>query len=87
MVFNWEVMMPHDVKGRLIEIGDVIIAKPYNFKPEREYVGVVVDMHSPETQNCTGQMQWQGTGKLEKDYFGAEDATLVLKADGSRPAD
>lgn len=87
--------MPHDCKGRKIDIGDVIIARPYNQTCSadkiREYVGTVVDMHSQE-QSCTGQMRYLGypSGscvevELMKDYFGAEDATLILKHNGSLP--
>jgi len=86
--------MPHDCKGRKIDLGDVIIARPYNQgKGEpRDYVGVVVDMHSAE-QSCTGQMSFQkkseaignNSMKMDLDYFGAEDSTLVMKADGTLP--
>ena len=76
-------MMPHDRKGRKIDLGDVIITKPYNQNTDepREYVGVVVQMK--EAQNCTGRIVFQSAFEGNKeDYFGAEDSLLVLKANG-----
>lgn len=75
--------MPHDKKGRLIEVGDVIIAKPYNYSRKRE-AGVVVRMR--EGQTCSGDFVFQRPFEAPiADAFGAEDAELVLKADGSEP--
>ena len=87
--------MPHDKKGRKINVGDIIIAKPYNqgiTEDEiREYIGEVVDMHS-DTQSCTGQMRYFAVNKssctemqIMKDYFGAEDATLIMRSNGDLP--
>ena len=93
--------MPHDRFGRKLSLGDVIIAKPYNQrKPgtnesvsvddSREYVGTIMEI--TEAQSCTGQMRYLDKSDeygievlLKKDYFGAEDATLILKANGSHP--
>ena len=78
--------MPHDIKGRKIDLGDVIRTSPYNQgKGEpREYIGVVVEME--EAQTCTGQVVYQKVfeGNV-KDYFGADQSELILKADGSLP--
>lgn len=89
--------MPHDRLGRKINVGDVILARPYNqhvpTEEEQYYVGSVVEMHSSE-QSCTGQMLYLKT-HLDKrvdsccqsmvmmDYFGAEDATLIKRVDGT----
>ena len=88
--------MPHDRFGRGINVGDVILAKPYNQKDKdgkseqnpREFIGTVVEMHSQE-QSCTGQMKYFGVDtdgcveiKIMKDYFGAEDATLLQRYNG-----
>ena len=78
--------MPHDINGNKIDLGDVIITKPYNQgKGEpRKYVGVVVEME--EAQSCTGQVIYQKPfeGNV-KDYFGADESLLVMKYDGSEP--
>lgn len=90
--------MPHDSKGRLIEIGDWVKAPPYNYGEKREgsaqgsnfgkfrpVVGRVVAMR--EGQTCSGDFtfltQFKGN---QTDAFGADEAELVLKADGSEPA-
>jgi len=80
--------MPHDRYGRLLEPGDVVKATPYNQHPQRKYVGPIVEMRSDAGQSCTGQMQFvpQGGIAAVTDYFGAEEAELVLKADGTEPA-
>lgn len=76
--------MPHDLKGRKIDLGDVIITNPYNQGkgPNRKYVGVVVEME--EAQSCTGQVVYQKPfeGNV-KDYFGADESLLIMKADGT----
>ena len=88
--------MPHDTKGRLIEVGDVVESRPYNQEngEDRRYVGPVVDIHN-DAQSCTGQMKYFYLGKGKKsdtkvwrhnqDYFGADESTLIMKADGSLP--
>ena len=76
--------MPHDARGRLIEIGDTIKTKPLNF-PEEFVCGRVVKMHSPNSQVCTGEVRFIGAGQLDQDYFNAGDSLLILKADGSQP--
>lgn len=78
--------MPHDIKGRKIDLGDVILTRPYNQGKgkDRQYIGVVVEMEA--TQNCTGQIVYQKPFESnQKDYFGADESELVLKADGSKP--
>lgn len=88
--------MPHDIKKRLIEIGDVIRTKPYNTDSNRYHVGPVVsmnDVNGPPTQTCTGQFSFLPEGKstnsylndLVTDYFGADEALLILKANGDLP--
>lgn len=74
--------MPHDKKGRLIEIGDVVKAKKINC-PQKPVVSTVITISESET--CSGLVRYLGTGQLEQDYFNAKDAELVLKADGSEP--
>ncbi len=85
--------MPHDKFKRLIEVGDVIKARPYNQKnfgvePDREFVGVITEIHSGE-QSCTGQFDFGVKSEeavvTQRDYFGAEDAEIILKADGTFP--
>lgn len=75
--------MPHDMHGNRIEVGDIVKAKPYNQKPIRYVVGPVVEV--VEAQSCSGQIMWFGIGEVKKDYFGADESEIVLKADGSIP--
>jgi len=75
--------MPHDCKGRKIDLGDVIKVEAMNTKPLRKVVGTVVEMK--EDQFCTGQVRFQEMGGLNKDYFNAGESELILKADGSEP--
>jgi len=75
--------MPHDARGRKIEVGDTIKAKPIN-DPGKSVVGRVVKIRADE-QTCTGEVRWIGYGQLEQDYFDAEDSLLILKADGTEP--
>jgi len=77
--------MPHDCKGRKIDLFDVIKVEAMNTKPVRTVVGTVVEMK--EEQHCTGQVKFQEMGGLVKDYFDADKATLILKCDGSEPED
>lgn len=83
--------MPHDCKGRKIEIGDFVLAKPYNYgvidpvtKEQRRVVGRVVVMR--EGQTCSGEFvwlrPWHGNAQ---DSFGADEAELILKNDGTKP--
>lgn len=71
--------MPHDIKGRLIQLGDVIKVKPVN--TPKTVIGVVASM--TDNEFCTGQVRWIGLGKLDEDYFGAQESELILKADGT----
>jgi len=79
--------MPHDQEGRLIEVGDVISAIPYNHPPNhpnKNLCGLVIEIRADE-QNCTGQclFMYDNTSKKEgevfQDYFGAEDAHVISK--------
>lgn len=76
--------MPHDNHGRLIEVGDIIKVEPSNLYPRRKVVGAVVSI-SGESQHCTGHVRYFEWGGSERDYFDAESAEIVLKADGSEP--
>lgn len=81
--------MPHDLKGRKIEFGDWIKAPPYNYAEKRvgdknaPVVGRVVQMR--EGQTCSGDFIWHSLEGTRRDAFGAADAEIVLKADGSEP--
>lgn len=75
--------MPHDKQGRLIQVGDFIKARPYNYNGGKSVVGVVVRMR--EGQSCSGDFCWPITGGVQTDAFGADEAELVLKSDGSEP--
>lgn len=84
--------MPHDVNGTRIERGDWVKAKPINrktYNKAREMVGELVVVGRVlvvnESQRCTGEVQWQSFGRLEQDYFDADESVVVLKADGSDP--
>lgn len=91
--------MPHDCKGRWIEVGDFVKAAPYNYaerrhpKQENESVGKalpvvgrVVTMR--EGQTCSGDFAWVAPFHgLRVDAFGAGESELVLKHDGSEPRD
>lgn len=76
--------MPHDVKGKLIEEGDFVLAKPYNYA-KTAVVGRVVRMR--EGQTCSGDFSfltpWDG---VKIDAFGSGECELVLKSDGTKPA-
>lgn len=76
--------MPHDMHGRKIAIGDVIKARALNTQPPRKVVGVVTSITEAET--CSGRVQFQESGGVDKDYFNASESELILKADGSEPA-
>lgn len=81
--------MPHDKHGKQIEVGDFVKAKPYNYgerKPGESgcvpVVGRVVQMR--EGQSCSGDFAWLSPWSgLKFDAFGADEAELVLKKDGS----
>ena len=84
--------MPHDATGRLIERGDWIKAKPINrrtYNDKREEVGALIVVGRVlvvnESQRCTGEVQWQSFGRLEQDYFDADESIIVLKHDGRDP--
>lgn len=74
--------MPHDKKGRLIELGDVIKVPAMGFN-NRVFVGPVVVINA--SQQCTGQVLCLVPGAIEKSYFNASDAELILKHDGREP--
>ena len=74
--------MPHDARGRLIERGDWIKAKPLN-NVEDYVCGRVVKLQPTSAQVCSGELRWVGLGKIEQDYFDAKDSTLIVKADGT----
>jgi hypothetical protein len=88
--------MPHDMKGRSIEFGDWVKARPYNYAERRSptvggqigkaypVVGRVVQMR--EGQSCSGDFIWQSLDGMRRDAFGADEAEIVLKADGSEPS-
>ena len=77
--------MPHDRKGRLIEVGDFVKAKPYNYS-KVPVVGRVTEMR--EGQTCSGQIQWVAPFHgVRDDVFGADESEVILKADGSDPAE
>lgn len=76
--------MPHDAKGRKIEVGDVIKTRPVNFPGTPLVVGPIVKIRANE-QHCTGEVRWIGAGQLDQDYFDAANSELVLKADGTEP--
>lgn len=75
--------MPHDIHGRKIEVGDYVKARPYNYNSGKKVVGVVTVMR--EGQSCSGDVCWPCIGGTKNDAFGAEEAEIVLKADGSNP--
>lgn len=77
--------MPHDIKGRLIQVGDVVKATPVN-NESRKVVGVVANVYVG-AQTCSGNMRWLGIGKVEEALFSAEEAELVLKGDGTEVND
>jgi hypothetical protein len=74
--------MPHDKNGRLIELGDVIKAPAMGFN-NRVFVGPVVSINA--SQQCTGQVLCLVPGVIEKSYFNADEAELILKHDGREP--
>lgn len=77
--------MPHDKKGRLIEVGDVVKAQPYNYNDGKTAVGTVVAIRCG--QSCSGDFAFLKPYEgIKVDAFGADDAELILKADGSEPA-
>lgn len=81
--------MPHDKHGRKIEVGDVIKARPYNYGGGKPAVGRVVVMR--EGQHCSGDAAFFCSYATPYntfpvvDAFGADEAELVMKADGSEP--
>lgn len=75
--------MPHDAKGRKIEMGDYVKANPMNHA-EDFVVGRVFRMR--EGQSCSGDMRWCGIGQNDEDAFDADTALIIVKADGSEPA-
>ncbi len=74
--------MPHDSHGQLIEPGDSIVAPAINRHGQR-FAGVVISMK--EGQTCSGCFSFMIAGRVDEDYFDAEDAMLVLKANGELP--
>jgi hypothetical protein len=75
--------MPHDIKGRKIDIGDFVLAKPYNYS-KVPVVGRVTEMR--EGQTCSGDMAWVSAYHgIRNDAFGANEAEVILKADGTKP--
>lgn len=53
--------MPHDVKGRLVEAGDVVKGRGYNVK--HEIVGPVVSV-SPGASTCNVQVAYAAAHKV-----------------------
>lgn len=80
--------MPHDVKGRAIEVGDTIVARPFNHRsPNTFYAGTVNEIGSSERVH-SGQFRYLSeTGKVICDWFGAGEATVVIKKGGQPPKD
>jgi hypothetical protein len=74
--------MPHDKHGRLIEVGDVV--KAHGLSARRAVVGTVSNITA--SQKCSGQILYPILGTMERDYFNADEAEIVLKKDGSEPA-
>lgn len=93
--------MPHDKKGRLVEVGDFVKVKPYN--TPLAIVGRV-SFVNPDTDTCNARVAFPvlplnerfikaNAGALsvefipgKEDYTQCSDMELVLKADGSDPA-
>lgn len=40
-----------------------------------------------EGQSCSGDFIWQSLEGMRRDSFGADEAEIVLKADGSEPSE
>ena len=74
--------MPHDARGRRVEVGDYVKVMPHNLT--RRVVGPVACIY-PGAKTCSGEVRWLGLGQLESSMFDAKDALLILKADGSEP--
>ena len=77
--------MPHDRKGRLIEVGDFIKA-PSHLTPKQQSVGVVHCIR--DGQACSGDAVFPTVfqGPISH-YFDADKVEIVLKANGSDPAE
>lgn len=80
--------MPHDKKGRLIEIGDHVKFKTWAEGAERLRVGRVFSV-SPGSETCNASVVHLQPGywPIAQACVTAKDCELVLKADGSEPAD
>lgn len=78
--------MPHDRKGRLIEPGDYVKVKAGY--PERLTVARVSNVTpGAETCNAQGAHLVPGFFPVQPLTFTARDCELVLKADGTEPAE
>ena len=82
--------MPHDKKGRLVEVGDFVKVKPFN--TPQTIVGRVSSV-TPGTEACNARVefQWQlgddSHRSLKEDYTECRAMEIVLKGDGSEPVD
>lgn len=93
--------MPHDKKGRLVEVGDFVKVKPYNtaqpivgrvsfVNPGSETCNarvVFVDHTVPSSYEDPAPFRTRVSVPVREDYTQCSDMELVLKADGSEPAD
>jgi hypothetical protein len=75
--------MPHDRNGFKIDVGDFVKTQPYNHRNLTAVIGRVADITA--AQKCTGQIVWPEMGGMARDYFGADECEIVLKADGTSP--
>lgn len=75
--------MPHDSKGRLIEIGDVVKCLKYGGEKVSKQVGKVSHIYAG-TETCNLQV---ATFESREGFqtVTAKESELVLKADGSEP--
>lgn len=86
--------MPHDKKGRLIEVGDHLqfdVCESYDHAAaawnKRPTIGRVISI-TPGSESCNVQAVHLAPGywPLKQETITAKDTELVLKADGSEPA-
>ena len=72
--------MPHDRKGRELEVGDFVHAQPLNHS-NTPVVGRVIQIKAG-AQACSGKIGWYGIGVKHEDYFDAGDSLLICKCNG-----
>lgn len=78
--------MPHDIKGRLIEVGDTLKV-PKGWGETKKAVGIVNTVHpGSDTCNVTTSHISEYCG-IEQKTSNAGECELVLKADGSEPVE